>query len=477
MRPPMTSQSIRSSLCLVNGHVALNFLRRLRSGVLLACLAVAPVLARAADPEITTQPVSGVAGFGEPFGFSVVAGGTAPLGYQWYRSGSALTAATSDHYFIASTTNVDAATYTVVITNSLGSVTSAPVALTLTSTAARTITTGNVTRLTTAQVPILLSANGREHEVSFSLGFDTNVFANPTTMPAVSSTTTWDASRVSEGLISGRLTLLSGEVFPPGRSVVLYLYFDFVSGTNPLLGGLYFTNTSVTATNVAFTTNGVPLAANAVVSPQFEILTLAPALNRQSGLFEHRLNIAYPGTGTLENVDLLISGLVDDSRTNRIRVYNSIGLKTIGPDADGFYENVPFVSGGPLTAGASRNLTIEYYVTDHTTVPGPTYNLVVEGRTGFSISPSAAPLNITTNRFVNGTFILQFPTRVKYRYNIQYAPTLDDLLNNSTNARVVNPAVSGTGYSLQWIDNGPPKTETPPVEGSRFYRVLEVPAQ
>ena len=38
-------------------------------------------------------------------------------------------------------------------------------------------------------------------------------------------------------------------------------------------------------------------------------------------------------------------------------------------------------------------------------------------------------------------------------------------------------AIIGTGYDVQWIDNGPPKTEAPPTQGSRFYRMLEVPSE
>lgn len=429
----------------------------------------------AADPEITDGPVSGLAATGEPFGFSVEVAGTAPLQFQWFRNGASLLSQTNRDLFFLSVTNSDAGTYQVVVTNVIGSVTSAPVNLTVTSGPARTITTGKVRLLTAAEVPILLSANGREHEVSYSLGFDTNVFANPSYMPAVSSGTTFDISRASEGLVSGSLTLLPGEVFPPGRTVALYLYFDLISGTNPLLGGLYFTNTSLTATNVAFTTNDLPLAANAVVSPQFEALTLAPALNRQSGLFEHVLQIGYPGAGTLENVDMLMSGLGFDSQTNLIRVHNSIGLKTIGPDGEGVFENVPFFTVGPLAGGETRDVTAEYYVTDKVTVPSPEYQLQVGPRTGFSVPASATPLNITTNRFVNGTFIIQWASRPQYNYFVQYAPTMNDLMNNSTNARIVNPAVPGTGYSVQWIDNGPPKTESPPTVGSRFFRVLEFP--
>jgi len=473
----MTFRLLRFPLRPLNEHAVTTRLRH----TLLGSLAALPMLAgiaRAADPEITQQPASGVAGYGEPFAFSVQANGTMPLGYQWYRAGSTLASATNNFLFLSSVTNVDAATYTVVITNLVGSITSAPVTLTLTSAAARTITTGNVTGGANATVPVILSANGRENRVTFTLGFDTNIFANPTFTPSVANdASSLDTSRVGEGLITGDLTLPAGQMFAAGRSEFGRLQFGFVTGSDPLAGGLYFTNASSAATNLAYTTNVTTLAASAVVSPQFEALTLAPALNRQSGLFEHVLRVAYPGAGALENVDVLMVGLGDDSLTNRIRVYNAIGLKTVGPDAEGFYENVPFFTGGRFLGGQTRDLTVEYYVSDHVTVPSPEYRLLIEPRTGFSVPASATPLNITTNRFVNGTFIIQWPSRTKYRYFIQYAPTLNDLVNTSTNARVVNPSVNGTGYAVQWIDNGPPKTETPPTQGSRFYRVLEVPTE
>ncbi len=457
------------------------FTLRFRLSALLACACIAGWLlpasnARAADPEITSQPRSGIAAPGEPFAFSVAANGTEPLHYQWFRGNSALAGRTNRELSLLTVTNSDAATYSVVVSNAFGSVTSAPVTLTLVS-SPRLITTGTVQGGLMAMVPLLLSANGREHRLSFALGFDTNVFGNPSFMGGVSGSASFDDSRAGEGLVSGEVSLTEGEVFEPGRTIAGHLQFDFVSGTNPLAGGLYFTNFSATATNVAFTTNGLALAADAAVSPQFEVLAPAPALNRQSGLFEQVLRVAYPGAGTLSNVDVLMSGIGVDSLTNQIRAYNSTGTRTFGPDAGGIIKSAPYFSMGPLAGGQARDVTAEYYVSDHLTVPTPEYLLQVANRIVFTLPSSATPLNITTNRFVNGTFIIQFPTRTDYRYFVQYAPTLNDLVNATTNSRVANPAVGGTGHDVQWIDNGPPKTESPPVAGSRFYRVLEVRAE
>ncbi|MDB6127453.1 MAG: Immunoglobulin I-set domain protein, partial [Verrucomicrobia bacterium] len=77
-------------------------------------------------PAILQQPLSQLLGFGSSVMLSVSASGTAPLGYQWYRDGIAISGATSSTYAAAS-----AATYTVVVTNSVGTITSAPAVVTL----------------------------------------------------------------------------------------------------------------------------------------------------------------------------------------------------------------------------------------------------------------------------------------------------------------------------------------------------------
>ncbi|MSU53564.1 MAG: hypothetical protein EXS41_09275 [Opitutaceae bacterium] len=75
-------------------------------------------------PAITTQLSSSTVISGGAASFSVVATGTSPLAYQWKKDGSSISGATSSTYTIASTKTADAGSYTVVVTNSAGSVTS-----------------------------------------------------------------------------------------------------------------------------------------------------------------------------------------------------------------------------------------------------------------------------------------------------------------------------------------------------------------
>jgi hypothetical protein len=81
--------------------------------------------------SITTQPTAQTVITGNTATFSVVATGSAPLTYQWSKDGVAISGATAASYALASTTAANAGSYTVLITNSVGSVTSAPATLTV----------------------------------------------------------------------------------------------------------------------------------------------------------------------------------------------------------------------------------------------------------------------------------------------------------------------------------------------------------
>lgn len=84
-------------------------------------------------PAITTQPQNASATVGGSVTLSVVASGTAPLSYQWKKGGTAISGATSASYTISNVQTTDAGSYTVTVTNSIGSVTSNAATLTVSS--------------------------------------------------------------------------------------------------------------------------------------------------------------------------------------------------------------------------------------------------------------------------------------------------------------------------------------------------------
>ena len=82
-------------------------------------------------PGISTQPVSQTVNVGSNVSFSIAAGGTAPLSYQWYKDGSPVTSANANTFSLQNVQADAAGSYTVTVTNGAGSVTSNPAVLTV----------------------------------------------------------------------------------------------------------------------------------------------------------------------------------------------------------------------------------------------------------------------------------------------------------------------------------------------------------
>jgi len=112
-------------------------------------------------PAITTQPASQTVTAGQTASFSVAATGTAPLAYQWRKNSVAISGATSSTYTTPATTSSDnGALFTVVVSNTAGSVTSSAATLTVnaapvapsitTQPSSQTVTTGQTASFSVA---------------------------------------------------------------------------------------------------------------------------------------------------------------------------------------------------------------------------------------------------------------------------------------------------------------------------------------
>ncbi len=87
----------------------------------------------ATPPTISTQPASTSVAAGNNASFTVTAAGSAPLSYQWRKDGTAIPSATTPTFTLSSVSASDAGAYSVVISNSAGSITSTDARLTVTS--------------------------------------------------------------------------------------------------------------------------------------------------------------------------------------------------------------------------------------------------------------------------------------------------------------------------------------------------------
>ena len=493
----------------------LRLARRTRVAVATGCLLLlwrAGLSAAAADPVappvITVQPASGIAGVGEDFVVQVEAAGVAPLKYQWYLNGGGLAGATNASLWLTNLTIPYTAYYSVTVANAGGSVTSSNALVTIQTGVTRRLETGRLLPVgSQVGVPIILRANGRENAVAFSLAYDTNAYSKPVftvadTRAAATLNTTMP------GALGVALTLPAGERFPAGYPWLGLLQFDLAAGYGPMQGGLAFATNPVPVT--AANTNGGPLAIFATVQPQYLLATNQPQLQPQSGLFEDRLLVGNPGATIITNLDIMAYNAGWDSRSNFITYFNGQAFLTNYPYGDplldiacacpcGLYADaatnacgftdyllcgsgncgiddtttnlpLPFAQITNLLPGESRWVTLEYLVPDHATVPQPKYILYQDYPLALIMPGNVAQVTITTNRYYNDTFLVEFPTFAGARYYIQYAATPEGLV---TNVQTVFPPLYGTGGHLQWIDNGPPKTVSPPVNDARFYRVMK----
>jgi hypothetical protein len=127
----------------------------------------------AVAPTIATQPTNQTVGVGSPATFTVAAGGTPPLSYQWSFDGAAISGATNTSFTVASVQLTNAGTYSVVVGNSVGSTASSNAVLSFASTLQVASVSAPGCGLVT--VPVNLLATGDESALEFSLDFDTNI--------------------------------------------------------------------------------------------------------------------------------------------------------------------------------------------------------------------------------------------------------------------------------------------------------------
>ena len=140
-----------------------NFASYARAGdsYYLDSVSIAPVVTTT-PPSITTQPQTQSVSAGQTATFSVIASGTAPLTYQWMKNNVPVAGATASSYTTPATTAPDSgAQYTVVVTNSYGTVTST-VALLLVSSSPPAISVQPANRSVAdgAQVSFNVTATG-----------------------------------------------------------------------------------------------------------------------------------------------------------------------------------------------------------------------------------------------------------------------------------------------------------------------------
>jgi hypothetical protein len=178
-------------------------------------------------------------------------------------------------------------------------------------------------------------------------------------------------------------------------------------------------------------------------------------LNPQTGLFEQTIRLSNPSITTVSAANIFVHGLPANAQ-----LYNAIS-----PSING-----PFVRfNQALLPGGSVDLLLEFYLPDR--MPFSDLSFTAEEIVPFpNLALLGTVLSIDRNiQLHDGRFLIEFTTIPGRTYAIQYSGDMH-------NWKTVIPSITGPTNRLQWLDDGPPKTETKPTQlGSRFYRVLELP--
>lgn len=112
-------------------------------------------------PTITTQPASNTIASGNTASFGVAASGTSPFDYQWRKNGTAISGATSATYTTPALATTDSgSTFSVVVTNTAGSATSANATVTVNAVVPTVSAPANTTVVAGSSATFSVTASG-----------------------------------------------------------------------------------------------------------------------------------------------------------------------------------------------------------------------------------------------------------------------------------------------------------------------------
>ena len=206
------------------------------------------------------------------------------------------------------------------------------------------------------------------------------------------------------------------------------------------------------------------LATSALVSvtvtdrPPLSIVS-AMQYNPQTDFFEETVRVTNPTYSLYDAVRVYVENLTNSPT---ITVHNASGASNGVPYVDSHAKVLP---------GTYVDLKIEYYSPLRIT-PNPILHpeLVPPGDTsGAAVIGIGQHINRGLFLPDKTTFMVEFASVSNRLYYVQYS---SDLKTWKTS----EPALTGSGTWIQWLDNGEPKTESAPATQSRrFYKVLLLP--
>ena len=267
-----------------------------------------------------------------------------------------------------------------------------------------------------------------------------------------------DVSAPIASISSGGKQLVSGSVVQFDPTVVKGVTVSGTGAAGQLVvgsptrqdGSVQQTTVSVELTYADGSKDVVPVQVT-IYNPKLNLVTQL-ALNPQTSLYEQRVQVTNSTPYVIDSFRVLIPSL-----PGGVSLYSRSTTTATGQPA--------IEDTRPLQPAEVRVFIIEYFAPNVAQFPEPAVTLEIN-----SVGTTASPLGTTApiDRTVlapSGRRYIEFATALNQTYWIQYR-------DSATASWVTSPvAVAGTGTSINWLDDGWPKTNSVPT-AAREYRLL-----
>jgi len=429
------------------------------AGTVTSVAATLTVNAAVVAPAITAQPISQTVTAGQTAGFAVTATGTAPLSYQWQKSGVNIAGATSSSYSTPATTTADnGATFRVVVSNTAGSATSAAATLTVnavvvaptitTQPVNQTVTAGqtasfSVTATGTAPLSYQWQKNGVNIAGATSASYTTPATAisdNGATFGAVVSNTAGSVTSAAATLTVNAAPAPAIQINPTSMTFANVVVGASLSQALIIrnTGTATLTISQLTATGSGFSVSGFSLPLNVGAGQQttITVVFVAPAVGPAPGNISIVSNAATSPT----SVSLSGTGIAATFTLGISPASLSFGNVTTG------------------TSSAAQNVVI----TDTGNSSVAISQIALSGA-GYTMTGGSAPVTLTPSQSVT--------------LSVQFSPTAAGSVNGSisivsnANGSPASVSLSGTGIApVQHSVTLTLKAGTSTVSGYSIYR-------
>ena len=378
-------------------------------------------------PAISVQPVSTVTvNQGSSTTLSVTATGTAPT-YQWYLGSTAIAGATSATYTITSASSVSAGSYTCVVTNTLGSVTSTPEVVSVIITP--TITSNPVSQLVRSGSSATFTVNASGTSPTYQWNLNGTPIAG-----ATSASYTVTASSSTTGNYTCTITNAAGSVTTPAATLTLNtthlanLSSRAIVGTSNLTVG--FVSTGSVSKSILLRGDGPSLANYGVTGVLANpVLTLYNSSGTSLAS-----NSAWGGASSLSSIFTQVGAFPLTAASNDAVLNQSL--------SSGTYSAI--VSGANSSTGAAM---VEIYDADPTGATSRLVNISARGMVGTGSSIMTGGFVITGNSTETVLIRAVGPTLSTYGVTgVLAQPTLT--VYNASGTSVASNTVWGGGSTL-----------------------------